>query len=312
MDGLDNKIIVVCGPTATGKTDLAAELCRIFGGELVNADSMQVYRGLTVGTAAPTPGQLAGVPLHLVGTVDPKTRYSVAEWLQDAGAAIRDIISRGALPVLCGGTGLYVQSLAEGIRFTEEPDDLELRAELEAQWEADGGRAVLQRLAMRDPDRAKQLHPNDKKRIIRALEQVLATGLTAAERDALSHREKPAYQVLLLGLNCAQRAELYERINRRVDAMMDAGLLGEAQLVWENKRHYKTAAQAIGYKEFFPYFRGEAPLEDCVAKLKQATRNYAKRQLTWFGRMPGMHWLTAGAPGTYDAADELVGAFLAE
>ncbi|MDL2293443.1 tRNA (adenosine(37)-N6)-dimethylallyltransferase MiaA [Ruminococcaceae bacterium OttesenSCG-928-D13] len=306
------RIVVVCGPTATGKTELAIALARRYGGEMVSADSMQVYRGLVVGTAAPTAEELGGIPCHLTGFVPPEERYSVAEWLKAATGAIRDILARGRLPVVCGGTGLYIQSLVQGLSYDEAPQPLELRKSLEQQWDEQGGEAVYQRLAGLDPEHAARLHLNDKKRIIRALEQSLTGGGTAAARAAQSRRHPPSFEALCLGLNHPERAELYARINRRVDKMMERGLLAEAELVWRHRDSYQTAAQAIGYKEFFPYFEEQALLEGCVDKLKQATRNYAKRQLTWFRRMDMVHWLDAGAEGLTDAAAELVNPFVHE
>jgi tRNA dimethylallyltransferase len=304
------RLLVVCGPTATGKTRLAIMLARHFGGELVGADSMQVYAGLPVGTAAPTEAELDGLPCHLCGTVSPQRLYSVADWLVGANAAIADIAARGALPVVCGGTGLYISSLLRGTGFLPEPPDHELTAALQADWRRQGGAAMLRRLAAGDPERAAQLHPNDKKRILRALEQLERTGFTAGQREVAQNAAGPGYHALCLGLNCSDRAVLYARVNARVDGMLAQGLLNEARAIWRQRECCRTAAQAIGYKEFFPYFAGEAPLECCVDKLKQATRNYAKRQITWFDKLPGIRWLDAEAPALYDESSRMAGLFL--
>ncbi|MDL2218866.1 tRNA (adenosine(37)-N6)-dimethylallyltransferase MiaA [Ruminococcaceae bacterium OttesenSCG-928-O06] len=308
MAGL-GKILVVCGPTATGKTALALHLARSLGGEVVGADSMQVYTGLTIGTAAPTPGEMAQVPYHLVGHVPPQQPYSVAAWLQDAEEAIDEIRQKGRVPVVCGGTGLYIQSLVMGLRFTEENDD-GLRAQLYAEWETNGAEEMHRRLAAVDPARAAVLHVNDKKRVLRALQQCMATGQTAEERLAASRRVPPRWQSLAIGLHYSTRAALYAAIDSRVDEMMQRGLLEEARTVWHHRAQYATAAQAIGYKEFFPYFEDAAPLADCTARLKQASRNYAKRQLTWFGGMQGIHWLAVDEDGVLEKAQALAQGFL--
>ena len=305
-DNTKAKVLVVCGPTATGKSTLTLHLARRFGGELIAADSMQVYRGLVVGTAATTPQAAGEVPVHLTGFLPPEQPFSVADWVEKAAALIEDISARGRLPIVCGGTGLYIQSLVTGTRFERDTRDDALRAELEAQWQTQGPNATLARLAALDPQRAQTLHVKDKKRILRALEQSLLTGRTAAQRQAASRPAQPPYDSLLLGLRFQQREMLYNSINLRVDAMLAQGLLDEAQTVWENRARYHTAAQAIGYKEFFPYFEGAGELDACVDKLKQATRNYAKRQLTWFGGMEGIHWLEADDPAVAAKAEALV------
>lgn len=305
----DNRIIVVCGPTATGKTRLALSLCRDYNGEMVGADSMQVYRGLPIGTAAPTPAELGDIPTHLVAFLPPEAGYSVAGYLAGATQAIDDIRRRSALPIICGGTGLYIQSLVNGLRFTDEKVNAEEREALQTAWDVQGGEAMLARLAKHDPEYAGRLHPNDKKRILRALEESERHGTTLAQRNAASRAGVPPYRALLIGLDYADRALLYAAIERRVDQMMAGGLLDEAERVYRQREQFRTAAQAIGYKEFFPFFAG-APLEGCVEKLKQATRNYAKRQLTWFRKMESIHWLDARSPGLRNEAGELVEKFM--
>lgn len=289
------KALILCGPTATGKSELAVQLAKKLDAEMVCADSMQVYRELTIGTAAMTPEEAQGVPQHMTGFLLPDKAFSVASWLQMAEETALDINRRGKLPLFCGGTGLYIKSLVEGVRYEPQPDDKGLREQLETEWESQGAEAMLQRLAMLDPERAKVLHTRDKKRILRALALVLLTGHTAARREADSRKVPPQLDCRCIGLDYAERALLYKRCDDRVDAMMQAGLLAEAQWVWKNRACFVTAAQAIGYKELFAYFDGCAELEACVQKLKQATRNYAKRQRTWFRGMPQVTWLEAGS-----------------
>lgn len=311
MEGLDKtRIIVVCGPTASGKTALALQLCRAYNGEMVGADSMQIYSGLPIGTAAPTPQEAAGVPMHLVGFLPPEVPYSVAQYTAAANKAIAGIHRRGRLPVVCGGTGLYVQALVEGTRFVGDGANGELRARLDADLARYGAAHMLEMLREVDADCAETLHERDTKRILRALELWHTTKLTAAQRSALSKPEEPPYNALCIALGFAQRSGLYSRIEQRVDAMLDAGIVSEAERVYQNRGRYATAAQAIGYKEFFPYFEGEATLEECTARLKQATRNYAKRQLTWLRRMPYLHWVEADVCDAAGAARRMVDDFM--
>lgn len=309
MDAL-GKVIVVCGPTATGKSALALSLARRLGGELVNADSMQVYKGLTVGTAAVTEKEANGVALHLTGTLPPEESFSVAGWAAAAEKVIDDILSRGALPIVCGGTGLYIQSLVKGIKYHDEEANPALRQKLDEEWGLLGGQAMLEKLKSMDAERAAYLHVNDKKRILRAIETTMGTGLTAQQRNARSLQGKKKYSFLIIGLNFNSREDLYSQCNTRVLKMMDDGLLDEARLVWQNRESYRTAAQAIGYKEFFGYFENTQKLEECVQKLQQATRNYAKRQLTWFSKMQNINWLTADDDALCENAEKLIEAFL--
>ncbi len=304
------KAVVVCGPTATGKTAVALRLARRLGGEVVSADSMQVYRGLPVGTAAVSPAEADGIPVHLSGFLAPEVPYSVAQWLEDATKIIEDIAARNIVPVVCGGTGLYIQSLVRGIAFTSEQKDEALRKSLEEAYDAEGGAALLAKLAENDPQGAAKLLPNDKKRVVRAFELWLQTGQTAAQRAAHSRGRPPKVYALCIGLNYAVREDLYAAIGRRADAMMAHGLLDEARRVWENQAQYHTARQAIGYKEFFPYFKGEAGLETCVEHLKKSTRNYAKRQLTWFNGMSEVQWLDAQDAMLDEKAAELARRFM--
>ena len=306
--GNKQKLIVVLGPTATGKTNLAIHLARRFGGEIISADSMQIYRGLDIGTAKATVQEQQAAPHHLIDICDPQQRFSVADYLTLAREKITEIAGRGAVPIIAGGTGLYISSLIEGIRFLDEPADDGLRARLAQQARELGGEEMYRRLEALDPQAAAAIHPHNEKRVLRALELYEKTGRTITSQREQSRAQEAPYNPLLLGLNFESREQLYQRIGLRIDRMVEQGVLEEARRVYENRDGWITAAQAIGYKEFFPYFEGTATLEACVNKLKQATRNYAKRQLTWFRRMERVNWCDALCPD----ADELVARFLGE
>lgn len=306
--GNKQKLIVVLGPTATGKTDLAIHLARRFGGEIISADSMQIYRGLDIGTAKATVQEQQAAPHHLIDICDPQQRFSVADYLTLAREKITEIAGRGAVPIIAGGTGLYISSLIEGIRFLDEPADDGLRARLAQQAQELGGEEMYRRLEALDPQAAAAIHPHNEKRVLRALELYEKTGRTITSQREQSRAQEAPYNPLLLGLNFESREQLYQRIGLRIDRMVEQGVLEEARRVYENRDGWITAAQAIGYKEFFPYFEGTATLEACADKLKQATRNYAKRQLTWFRRMERVNWCDALCPD----ADELVARFLGE
>lgn len=284
--------MVVCGPTASGKTGLGVALARRLNGEVVSADSMQIYKGLSVGTAKVTPAEAAGVPHHLVDIAAPQQAFSVADYVAAAGQAITDIHARGRLPVVVGGTGLYISSLLAGVQFVQTPPTQDIRAQLAAEAEALGGEAMWRQLQTVDPEAAAAIHPNNTKRVLRALEVYRASGSTITAAAAQSLPAAPPYDAFIIGLRFAQRQTLYQHIDARVDGMLAAGLLAEARYVYDNRDDFHTASQAIGYKELFPYFAGEATLETCVEALKQASRRYAKRQMTWFGRMQAVHWLT--------------------
>ena len=289
-------VVAVVGPTATGKTALGVALAEQFGGEVISADSMQIYKGLDVGTAKVTPEETHGIPHHGVDILEPDAPFSVADFTAMAGRLEQEIAGRGHLPILVGGTGLYVQSFLYGVRFTEEKAPAGLREQLAEELAQKGGAALYAELQQVDPEAAAVIHPNNQVRVLRALEHYRATGKKLSEQKAASLPPERPYRSLILGLDFPDRAALYRRIDLRVDKMLDAGLLAEAELVWNNRSRFRTAAQAIGYKEFFPYFEQTASLEACADKLKQASRNYAKRQLTWFRHMDGVVWLDAGAP----------------
>lgn len=284
------RMAAVVGPTATGKTRLAAALALRFGGEVISADSMQIYAGLDIGTAKPTEEEMRGVPHHLVGFLDPSDPFSAADYVRLASRAAEEISSRGKLPVVCGGTGLYVRSLLTGTAFSPESGDEALRAELRGKAEREGPQALWEELRSFDPQSAERIHPNNVGRVIRAMEVYRLSGVTMTERQARSRKGEAPYDSVEIGLSYHNREKLYAAIDRRVDRMVEAGLPAEAERVWRMK-NASTALQAIGYKEFFPYFRGECSLEEAVSAVKQNSRHYAKRQLTWFRREEAIRWL---------------------
>ena len=305
-------VVAVVGPTATGKTALGVSLAQHFSGEVISCDSMQIYKGLDVGTAKVTPEETCGIPHHGVDILTPDKTFSVADFTAMAAELEQQISARGHLPILVGGTGLYVQSFLYGVRFAEEKAPAGLREQLAAELAEKGGAAMYEQLKQADPEAAAAIHPNNQVRVLRALEHYRAIGKKLSEQKADSLPPERPYRSLVLGLDFPDRADLYRRIDLRVDKMQDAGILQEAEYVWQNRETFRTAAQAIGYKEFFPYFEGTAPLDACTEKLKQASRNYAKRQLTWFRHMDGVVWLDAGAPDVAEAALRKTDEFLAK
>ena len=304
------RVVAVGGPTASGKTALSVALAKAFDGEIINADSMQIYKNLDVGTAKPTTQEQQGIPHHLLGFLPPETPFSVADFTAAADPLVREISAHGKLPLVVGGTGLYITSLLNGVTFAPEKLDPAIRARLQAQAEAEGSAALYAKLQAVDPDYAAQVHPNNLPRVIRALELFEATGRKMSEERVNARAAEPPYRALCLCLTCRDRAALYDRIGRRVDLMVENGVLDEARQVYDHRDSYRTAAQAIGYKEFFPYFEGTASLDDCTERLKQATRNYAKRQLTWFRRQNDAVWLYLDEENVVDHACALVRAFL--
>ena len=285
MSGPKLKLMVVAGPTASGKTALAVALARRVDGEVISADSMQVYADARIGTARPTEDEMDGVPHHLLGFVPLSAPYSVAQYAADAHAAIADVAARGKQPILCGGTGLYIQAVLQNLTFSQEDSHDDCRARLRKEAEAIGGAAMLARLRDIDPDTAARLHENDLGRIIRALEVYETTGRTMSEQRDLSRRTPSPYDARFAVLDFKKRQTLYDRIDRRVDDMMAAGLLDEARTLLSGA-DAPTALQAIGYKELESAARGEEPLQIAVDRLKQSTRRYAKRQLSWFRHQP--------------------------
>lgn len=279
------KIIVVAGPTASGKTALGIELAKKYNGEIVSADSMQVYRYMDIGTAKATPAERASVPHHMLDVAEPWENYSVARYVTDAAACCEDILRRGRLPVVVGGTGLYIDSLVSGRDFAQTEEDRTLREELGAEYDRVGGEEMLRRLAAVDPERAAKLHPSDRRRIIRALEIYRLTGMTITAHDEMTRALPPRYEAARIILGYTDRAALYARIDARVDAMVADGLFAEVEaLLASGLSPECTAMQAIGYKEPAAAFRGEMSRGEAVELIKQQSRRYAKRQLTWFGR----------------------------
>ena len=289
---MDNKIdvLAVVGPTASGKTKLSVELAKALNGEIVSADSMQIYKGMDIGTAKPTFEEMQGIPHHLMGFLDSKENFSVAIYVEMAHKIIADIHSKGKLPIVTGGTGLYVDSLLNSIKFFDNTSDDSIRDKYSKLLEEKGLDYLLEKLKKIDYETyEKLLEQRNAKRIIRALEFFEVTGKTISEQNRLSKQDSP-YNPIKIGLTCRDRQVLYDRINLRVDLMLKDGLLEEAEKVL-NSDLSNTAEKAIGYKEIIPYFKGESTLDECVEVLKMNTRRYAKRQLTWFRRDQEINWI---------------------
>lgn len=282
-------VIVVCGPTASGKTALAVSLAEIFGCEVISCDSMQIYKHMRIATAKPTEEEMRGIRHHLIDFLEPNQEFSVADYVRLASECISDISSRGKIPLICGGTGLYVSSLIDNIGFDDTCSSTEVRNELSKLADENGGEYLLKLLNEFDPETAQRLHQNNIPRIIRAIEVYKVSGTTMSEAIKRSKRESP-YEPCMIGITCSDRQKLYDRINLRVDKMLDMGLLAETESVLSDS-DLKTSFQAIGYKELAPYFNGEKSLDECIEKLKRETRRYAKRQLTWFRRDDRIHWI---------------------
>ena len=294
-------VIAVVGPTASGKTSMSVEIAKRFSGQVVSADSMQIYEKMNIATAKPTKEEMQGIPHHLIGFQPVDLKYSVADYVASAKKCIEKIYADGDLPVIAGGTGLYVDSLLQNIQFSEETGSEKVRKELTEMFEEKGAEYMLNLLSEIDPETASSLHLNDKNRIIRALEIYKLTGKTMTEQKILSRQEETPYDVIYIGINYRDRNILYDRINRRVDLMLENGLLEEAKDFYGLNRD-NTACQAIGYKELAPYFKGEKTLEECVEKLKLETRHYAKRQLTWFRKNENIVWIY---PDDYESAEDM-------
>ena len=285
-------LIVITGPTATGKTALGAALCQALDGEVVSADSMQIYRRMDVGTAKPTREEMRGVPHHMIDVADPAEDWSVARWTEGAAAAVEDIRSRGKQPVIVGGTGLYIESLLSGRDFGAAPGESGLRERLSAEYDALGGETFREKLRLVDPDRAEKLAPGDRKRLVRAMEVYALTGETITEHDRRSAAAPPRYASVRFALTWNDRETLYERIRRRVDAMAAAGLFEEVEgLLSSGLAEGCTAMQAIGYKEAAAALRGECSREEALETIKRESCRYAKRQLTWLRRDRDLVWL---------------------
>ena len=286
------KILVITGPTASGKTWLAVELAKRYNGEVVSADSMQIYRRMDIGTAKPTAEETRGVPHHMIDIADPEEDFSVARYVDLAARCVEEVLSRGGLPILAGGTGLYIDSLLSGRTFAAFDGDSPLRSQLEERFRAEGGRALLDELARADPETAARLHPNDAKRIVRALEVWLTTGKTITQHNRETQALPNRYDPLYIGLAFRDREDMKRLIGRRVDEMLENGLLDEVRALRDRGvSRSSTALQAIGYKELLPVLDGNAALEDAVEEIKLRSRQYAKRQLTWLRKNQDIHWI---------------------
>ena len=286
-----NPIICIAGPTASGKTALAVELAKDLSGEVVSCDSMQVYKRMDIGTAKPTEEEMQGIPHHMIDVAEPDEDFSVSRYCCLAAPIVDDIVARGKTAIIAGGTGLYMDSLIRGNAFAPFPST-GVRERLETQADSEGMEFMLNWLRSVDPESAARLHLSDRKRIIRALEVYLETGQTITEHNRKTQQIPPKYTPLWLGLDFADRAELYRRIDRRVDMMLEMGLISEIQgLLASGIPPRCTAMQAIGYKEFVNALNGEETIAQAAEEVKKSSRHYAKRQLTWFRRNPKLHWL---------------------
>lgn len=298
------RLIVVAGPTASGKTACAVELCRLIDGEVVSADSMQIYRGMDVLSAMPTQAEMRDVPHHMLGVADPSEKYSAAMYRDRANEIIADIHERGRRAVVCGGTGLYINALTRPLSFSERSDE-KLHDELMALADEPGGRSRLHAMLEEvDPESAARLHENDVRRVARAIEIYRLTGITQTEQSRLDAQREGDYHETIFALDWP-RDVLYARIDRRVDRMLEAGLIDEVKRLMADSERYPTAAQAIGYKEIAAALAGRISMIEAVGKVKQATRNFAKRQLTWFRRDERTIWIPAEGRTVSEIAEEM-------
>ena len=289
---MSGKIVCVVGPTACGKTTLAVELAKRYGGEVVSADSMQIYRGLTIGTAAPTEAEMDGVPHHMVAVAEPEEQWSAARYAQAAIPIVDGILARGGLPILAGGTGLWLDAVVRGHGFAAGRAGGEIRRRLQARLEREGVAPLLAELRQVDPESAGRLHPADEKRILRALEVWLETGKTITAHNEETRALPPRYDAVWIGLQFADRQDMRDLIDRRVDDMVERGLLEEVRaLLARGLPRSATCMQAIGYKEFLGVLEGVRTEAEAVAEIKLRSRQYAKRQLTWLRRNPAIHWI---------------------
>ena len=301
------RVIVITGPTATGKTALGVELALRAPGEVISADSMQIYRGMDIGTAKPTPEELRGTAHHMLSVADPSENWSVARWAETAARITEEILARGRVPLVVGGTGQYIDALLSGTDFAAAPGDSGVREELSREYDELGGEAFRRKLAEADPERAARLAPADKKRLVRAMEVFVLTGRTITEHDRISAQRPPRFDSVRYALTFRNRETLYERIRLRVDGMVGRGLFEEAEeLLASGVSPAATAMQAIGYKEAAASLRGECSREEAVEQIKRASTRYAKRQLTWLRRDTGLHWIyREDAPESGALAEEI-------
>lgn len=308
-------VIAIVGPTASGKTGLAVSVAERFGGEVISADSMQIYSELEIGTAKPTEKEMCGVPHHMVGFLSIDKDYSVANYVADAAEKIKEVRGHKKLPIICGGTGLYIDSLLTNTEFSDIESDLSVRQELYDFANEHGKEKLYEELEHKDPESAAMIHPNNLGRVVRALEVLKITGIPLCEHKRRSHATPSPYNVCYIGTGFENRELLYQRIEARIDEMLTEGLIDEARFLFEHES-VSTAAQAIGYKEFYPYFCGKATFEEAVSQLKSDTRHYAKRQLTWFRRNKNINWFYndcyESKKELYQAVFEKISEFLEE
>ncbi len=284
------KVIVIGGPTASGKTGLSIELAKQINGEIVSCDSMQIYKDMTIGTAKPTPEEMQGIQHYLIDFVSPEERYSVADYKRDATNAIKEILAKGKVPIVVGGTGLYLESLIYGIEYNEIEVDMEYRKELEQIEQEEGLEKLYQMAEAIDKEAMQKISHNDRKRICRVLEIYHSTGKTKTELEKESRKNGPEFDYILFGINM-DREKLYDRINRRVDIMLEDGLIEEVKNLIHKYHNFPTAMQGLGYKEVVEYLNGITTKEEMIEKIKMETRRYAKRQLTWFRKYKDIIWI---------------------
>ena len=284
------KVIVICGPTASGKTALSIELAKKIDGEIISCDSMQIYKDMNIGTAKPSKEEMQGIPHHLIDCVEPNQRYSVAEYKKDAESAIEQILAKGKTPIVVGGTGLYVDSLIYGIEYQDIKLDEKYRQELEERASKEGLEKLYEEAKEIDPQAMEKISVNDKKRIIRVLEIYKATGKNKTEQEIESRKNGVKYDYKVFAINL-EREILYERINKRVDNMIEQGLIQEVEQILIQYKEFPTAMQGLGYKEVVEYLQGITTKEEMIEKLKMETRRYAKRQITWFKKNKQTIWI---------------------
>lgn len=307
------KILVILGPTASGKTKLSIKLAKKYNGEIISADSMQIYKEMNIATAKPTNEEKEGIPHHLMDFLPLDKPFSLSDYLTLSKQKINDISSKGKLPIIVGGTGLYINSLIDNIKLNQSEQDEKLRKELYKQAKQDNGESLYKLLCEIDPESSKIIHKNNTVRLVRAIEIYRLTGKTMTEHKKESILEPSPYNVCIIGLNYEDRQKLYDKINKRVDIMIKAGLEDEVRTIYNNS-NLKTANNAIGYKELIPYIKGQAPLEDCIEKIKQESRRYAKRQLSWFRKDSRINWIYADKEENFEniikKSDKIIETFI--
>lgn len=284
------KVIVICGPTASGKTTLSIQLAQKINGEIISSDSMQIYKDMNIGTAKPDQQEMQGIKHYLLDFVEPNQRYSVADYKKDAENAIEDILQKGKVPIIVGGTGLYVDSLIYGIEYPNIEFDENYRKELERRVEKEGLEKLYEKAKKIDPQAMKKISRNDQKRILRVLEIYNATGKTKTEQEIESRKNEVKYDYRVFAINI-DREKLYDRINKRVDVMIQKGLIEEVENLLKKYNEFPTAMQGLGYKEVVEYIQGKVLKEDMIENIKRESRRYAKRQITWFKKNKQTIWI---------------------